>query len=328
MLSKHIQTISGPVEPERLGNVLMHEHVEALVLGGFYSGGDGDDHLAEKALSGLDGHGFGGLVDLTGRTRLESGDDLILLTEVSERLPLHIVVGHSFYKDPWLERAGASDIDELTKVYIDMATAGEGGIAAGVYGEIGTSLDRITPAEELHLRAVARAQGDTGLAISTHCTLGTMALEQVDALASEGADLSRVVVGHMDLRPDVSHLEEVLATGVNIGFDTWGKEWFDYRVPGSEDEGEGEFVKWAYRRSDDDRVDALARLCALGHADRIVLSCDISGAEAWLNPSTHGRHGYVYLPTVVLPRLRQAGVPETAIHQMLAENPARVLAIT
>ena len=50
-----------------------------------------------------------------------------------------------------------------------------------------------------------------------------MALEQAAILADEGADLGRVVLGHLDLNPDVDHLERVLATGANLGFDTWGK---------------------------------------------------------------------------------------------------------
>ena len=324
----HIQTVSGPVEPERLGSVLMHEHVEALVLGGFYSGGVGDAYLAERALAGLDGTGFGTVVDLTGRTRVESGNDLSVLAGVSSALPLNFVFGASFYKDPWLDIAGTSDIDELTNIYIDLAETGISGIRAGLYGEVGTSLDEITASEALHLRAVARAHTETDLAISTHCTLGTMALEQMRILESEGVDPSKVIFGHMDLRPDTAYLEKVLEGGVNIAFDTWGKEWFDYRVPGSETDGGGEFVKWAYHRPDDDRVDALTALCARGYDDRIVLSCDMSAAEAWFNPSTHGRYGYTYLPEVVVDRLRHSGVSDDSLHRMLVENPARILAVS
>ena len=72
---------------------------------------------------------------------------------------------------------------------------------------------------------------------------------------------------------------------------------------------------------------ALAALCAQGHDGQIVLSCDMSGAEAYLNPSTHGRYGYAYLHEVVLPRLRDAGVDEGSIRRMLLDNPARILAV-
>jgi phosphotriesterase-related protein len=323
----HIQTVSGPVDPDRLGGVLMHEHVGSLSLDGFYSGGSGGANLAESALTGLPEHGIGTIVDLTGRTRVETRDDLAAVARLAENVGLHIVLGFSFYKDPWLEFAGTSSLDQLTDIYVEQAVNGTNGVKAGVYGEIGTSLDAITDREELHLRAVARAHVATGLAISTHCTLGTMAVDQAKILLSEGADPARVVIGHLDLEPDVSYLEQVLETGVNLGFDTWGKEWFDYRVPGSESDGGGEFVKWAYHRGDDARLAAVAELCDRGFDDRLVLSCDMSGAEAWLNPKTHGRHGFSYLPTVVLPRLREAGVSDKSLQRMLVENPARILAI-
>jgi phosphotriesterase-related protein len=323
----YIQTVSGPVGSDELGAVLMHEHVETVALPGFHSGGREDaDDLTRRALAGLPDRGFRTLVDLTGRTRVAGGHDYTTLQRIASSLPLHVVVGFSYYKDPWLETSGDGNLDRLTSVYVDQA-GGAGGVPVGIYGEVGTSLDEITPGEKLHLRAAARAHLDTGLAVSTHCTLGTMALEQVAILEAEGADLGRVVIGHLDLKPDVAYLDKVLATGVNIGFDTFGKEWFDYRVPDSENAGQGAFVKWAYHRPDEDRFTALAELCRRGHDGRIVLSCDMSGAEAWLNPTTHGRHGYSYLPDVVLPRLRQLGVTETSLRRMTIDNPARILAV-
>ena len=98
-------------------------------------------------------------------------------------------------------------------------------------------------------------------------------------------------------------------------------------MPGSEHTDGAAFVKRAYHRPDADRVAALAELSARGHDDRIVLSCDLSGAEAFLNPQTHGRYGYAYLHRVVLPRLRDAGVTTDAWRRMLVDNPARILAM-
>ena len=323
-----IQTAAGPIHPEQLGATMMHEHSDSIAPSGFYSGGTSADigDLAASALACLPTYGFRSLVDLTGRARRERGDDLI--ERLAARLPINLIAGFSFYKDPWLE--GLEDHpDRLAQLYTGAAVDGipGTGIKAGIFGEVGTSLNQVTPREEIHLRAAARAHLATGLAISTHCTLGTMAIDQVAVLSDEGADLSRVVLGHLDLQPDLHYLEKVLASGVNVAFDTFGKEWFDYRVPGSEGDGEGEFVKWAYHRPDDDRVNALVELIARGYEHRLVLSCDISGAEAYLNPSTHGRFGYAYLPEVIIPRLRAAGVSDGSLHRMLVENPARILAV-
>jgi len=323
----HVETVLGPIEPEQLGRVLMHEHVEAITLEGLYGSDGADRKVAMMALDVLEKGGIGTIVDLTGRSRVESNHAMAGLAGLGQRIGPHVVAGFAYYKDPWLERAGADDLSVLTDLYVERAYDMGNGVKAGIYGEIGTSLDEITPREELHLRAVARAQTKTGLAISTHCTLGTMGVEQVRILLSEGADPAKLVIGHLDLSPDVPYLEAVLATRVNIAFDTFGKEWFDYRVPGSESEGPGEFVKWTYYRADDDRIEALAELCSRGYDDRIVLSSDMSGSEAWFNPSTHGMHGYSYLPSVVVPRLEEAGVPPNSVNRMLVENPRRILAI-
>lgn len=82
---------------------------------------------------------------------------------------------------------------------------------AGIIGELGCTTN-LTPNEEKVLRAGARAQKKTGAAISIHP--GTIHLEEftltlsgysrespvaiLDVLENEGADLSRVVIGHID----------------------------------------------------------------------------------------------------------------------------------
>jgi predicted metal-dependent phosphotriesterase family hydrolase len=321
-----IQTVGGPVAPEDLGPTLMHEHVLSLAPPRFFSGGRRDDaaDLAERALGGLRDHGIGAVVNLTGRAQAAAGPDLETLRTVADQTGLAIVVGVSLYKEPFPVWVAAAGIDELAERFVAMAEA----VGAGIFGEVGTGLDVITPDEEKSLRAAARAHLRTGLPISTHCTLGTMALEQVAILREEGADLSRTVIGHLDLKPDVDGIEAVLRTGATVAFDTFGKEWFDYEVPNSQGQGAGEFVKWAYHRSDRDRLAALVELLRRGWEAQLVVSSDISGREAYLNPDTHGRHGYAFIVERVLPALRTAGVVETAIRTMLVDNPARILALS
>ncbi len=321
----HVLTVTGPVDPATLGPTLMHEHLMSLVPGRFFTGGRWDDAVdtAERALGGLRAHGVGAVVDLTGRSGTGAGPDVGALREIASRTGLAVVAGVGMYKEPYPAWVAAASIDEVADRFVAMATEA----TAGIFGEIGTSLGLVTPTEEKVLRAAVRAHRRTGLAISTHCTLGTMAPEQVAIMASEGADLSRAVVGHLDLSPQLPYLEEVLASGVTVAFDTFGKQWFDYQVPDSADQGDGEFVKWAYQRPDTDRIAALSELLARGYVGQLVVSCDISGREAYLNADTHGRHGYGFLHAVVLPALRAAGVGEESLRQILVDNPARILAI-
>jgi predicted metal-dependent phosphotriesterase family hydrolase len=319
-----IETVTGPISPEELGATLMHEHVLTVAPGRFFSGGRFDDtaDLAVRALGGLTDLGIGAVVDLTGRTRVDQGQDVATLRSVSQRTGLAVVTGVGLYKEPFPHWVTAADVGKVADYLV--ALVEEQG--AGILGEIGSSLDTITAGEEKCLRSAAQAHLRTKRALSTHCTLGTRAREQVAILTEEGADLSRVIIGHLDLTSDVNEIEAVLHAGANVAFDTFGKEWFDYQVPDSADHGGGEYVKWAYQRTDADRIAALAELIRRGWDGQLVVSSDISGREAYLNPQTHGSLGYAYLPVRILPEMRAAGVTERSIQRLLAENPARILA--
>ncbi|MCI0778118.1 MAG: phosphotriesterase-related protein, partial [Chloroflexi bacterium] len=75
-------------------------------------------------------------------------------------------------------------------------------------------------------------------------------------------------------------------------------------------------------------VATIAKLCELGHADRMVLSHDASCHIDWFPadmmkdavPNWHFRH----ISDDVLPALREAGVSDEQITQMTVENPRRI----
>ncbi|BDZ54022.1 phosphotriesterase family protein [Agromyces marinus] len=330
-----VMTVRGPVASTELGRIMPHEHLLSLAPGPWQTAGTRDDRidLAVGALAGLADHGFGTVVDLSpygvvGRD--PDGANLALLAEISEYAGLHIVSGTALYLESYSPAwARSASIDELTRRFVADAVDGIGdsGIRAGVFGEQATSLDEITPFEERVLRAVARAHRETGLAIMTHTTHGTMAHEQVDLLESEGVDLDRVVIGHLDTQLSVDFARTVLDRGVLIAIDTIGKEVWDFFLEPAPDRPDGEFPKRAFARSDRGRADLVAALVGAGYADRLVLAQDLTGAEVWMNPGTHGRSGYSYLAETFLPMLAQRGVPEDAIEQMTARTPARLLEV-
>jgi phosphotriesterase-related protein len=327
----HVQTVLGPVAPEELGRVLTHEHLMALLPGPWLSGGARDQRVevAAQALGGLPALGFGTVVDLTPYDVL--GRDIPALAEISRASGLHVVAASSIYLEPYAPSwALDATLDELTARLVRDATEGIGetGVKIGIYGEQATGLGTITAQEEKFLRAAARAHRTTGLSLNTHTTHGTMALEQIAILREEGADLSRVIIGHMDIQPDLDYVREVLASGVNIAFDTLGKQFWDFVLePPSADPPAGESTKRAYHRPDLVRLEEVAQLVHEGFGDRIVMSMDLTGKEAWDNPSTHGRDGYSFLGAQVVPRLVALGVPPEVVEQMLVKTPARLLTI-
>ncbi|MFT4235332.1 MAG: hypothetical protein QM607_10090 [Microbacterium sp.] len=346
-MSGQVQTVLGPVAPGVLGNVLAHEHLTSLVPGPWLAGGQAEGgptgalaadeqvNRAVGALSGLRELGYDTVVDLSpygvvGRS--DHGENVALLERISRESGVHIVLGSSTYLDPFSPRwVVEADIDELTARFIADVTTGIGtsSYRAGVLGEQATGLGEITPHEEAGLRAAARAHVETGVGLITHTTHGTMALEQVDILRQEGADLGRVVIGHMDIHPDLVYVRRVLDTGVSVAFDTVGKQHWDFFLtPLSADLSEGEYAKRAYFRPDDARIGALLELERLGYAGQIILSHDLTGAEVALNPETHGQWGYRYLGAVFLPEALRRGLDPAAAQAMVRDNPLRLLTMT
>lgn len=330
----YVQTVRGPVEPDQLGRVLSHEHLGALVPGPWLSGGTTDEaaELAAGALRRVAELGFRTVVDLTPLGVRDVPRNVRLLRDVATRTGLNVVAGSALYLEPFMpDWVRAAELDEIQDLFVREATEGveDTGVKLGIYGEAATGLNAIAPQEAKCLRAIARAHRTTGLAINTHTTHGTMALEQVQLLREEGADLSRVAIGHMDIQPDIEYVRAVLRTGVSVAFDTIGKEFWDFVLapaPGSE-QAAGEFAKRAYYRPDATRLEELVTLVQEGYASQILLAHDMTGREAYLNPTTHGTYGYSYIGDRILPRLYEAGLPETAVDQMLVVNPARLLRI-
>ena len=327
---EHVETVRGPIATGDLGRVLPHEHVALLGSAGWLSSDSADPRVevAVRALVKASESGVRSLVELT---PIGLGRDPVVLREVAERTGLNIIVGAAFYLEPYSPAwAQAAELDEIEATFVREATVGIDGtdIKVGIFGEQASGLGVITPFEEKCLRAVARAHRATGLSINTHCTHGTMPLRQIEILREEGADLSRAIIGHMD-QAGFDAVLAVVETGVNVAYDTFGKELWDFVLapPDRSQQPEGEFAKRAYLRRDTSRLQEVVELVHRGYADRVFLSQDMTGLEAYLNPETHGRHGYAYLGNVIVPALAGLGVPDQAIEQMLVENPARLLTI-
>jgi phosphotriesterase-related protein len=348
-----VETVLGPVPVEDLGLVMHHEHLLSLVPGPWLSGGRPDDRTpgprrspvrdeayahdqvrhAVTALSRLRELGVGTVVDLSpygvvGRDA--DGANVALLRAVAEQTGVHVVAGSAVYLEAFSpEWAVRADLPEMTERFIADATTGIGGgpVRAGIFGEQATSLDRITPHEEKCLRAAARASRETGRSLTTHTTHGTMALEQLEILRQEDADLERVVIGHMDTRADFDYVREVARTGVHLAFDTIGKENWEFFVePPPASRPDGETSTRGYHQSDVTRARRLAALVADGHVDQILLAQDLTGAEVWMNPQTHGQWGYSYLGSSFAALLLEHGITEEQLDTMLRRNPARLLA--
>ncbi len=315
-----VQTVSGGCTPEDLGPTLMHEH---LLIGwpGWEAYAAEEQGLRSERLA-LCVERMRELRELGVRTLLDPcpmdlGRDVELMAEVAERSGVRIICATGLYKEDlgapayFKFRSQFGDaVAEMTDVFVRELTEGVGGtrIRAGVI-KVATGAHRVTPYEDLVLRAAARAHRATGAPITTHTDEGTMGAEQLDILCGEGVPPQAIVVGHSCGSSNLDYHLALLDRGAYLGFDRFGLE---------------------ILHPDRARLAALAGLLAVGFERQIVLSHDSvwcwRGRAPVVPESTLADWQPTHLFRKIIPRLREAGVPQAKIDTMLVENPRRYFA--
>ena len=103
------------------------------------------------------------------------------------------------------------------------------GVKAGIIGELGCSWP-VTENERKVLRAGAQAQRETGAAILIHPGRNKAApFEIIDVLAEAGADVSRVIISHLERTiAGADAYIELAQTGCCLELDLFGWETSNY----------------------------------------------------------------------------------------------------
>ena len=311
--SARVQTVLGPIDPADLGWVLPHEHT-AIALWQIPNRWDywelrRDEPLIVEELGAFRAAGGQTVIDLT----LDGvGRDPEWLAGLARATGLHLVMGSGWYRGAYYPAEALIDrrsVGALADVIVGDATIGVGetGIRAGIIGEIGTDKPWLSAQEERVHRAAAQAARQTGLAITTHAVQSTVGLAQLDVFEAEGADLSRVVIGHADSNPSLDYHRAIVERGATVEFDFLGMSFTPL-----ERHGEARIV------------DNIRELLAAGHVERILLSQDVCHDSQLRG---YGGNGYTYLADSFLPRLRAAGVSDAEIRTITVDNPRRLLTI-
>ncbi|HEY4599940.1 MAG TPA: phosphotriesterase [Cerasibacillus sp.] len=300
-----IQTVRGKIKKEDLGICAAHEHL-SIDLSRIKN--DPDTILDDEAgmLSELEHFYKAGGRSMIELTNDGMGRDVQRLKRLSEQTNVHIVTCTGFYKDPFIpEFAHGWDRDEFAKHFIDEIEngIGETGILPGIIGEVGTSLNEIKPIEKELIIGAGKASIATGVPVTTHTTLGTMGIEQVDMLFSLRVPKNQIIIGHQDLNTSKEEVLEVLKTGVFIGFDTIGKNNY---------------------RPDEERIDFLLDFVSRGFHKQILLSADLTRKSHW---KKHGGPGYDIVLKEFIPALIERGVSDEVIQDLLVHNPAHAFSI-
>lgn len=314
-----VETVRGPVDSGALGGTLMHEHVFVFTpeFRENYPeliGWDEEARLedATNRLRDVKNAGIDTFVDLT---VIGMGRDVSRLQKLNESVDLNIIVATGMYtydELPWhlkfpLPDGAPAAPDPMVRMFVRDITRGiaDTGIKAAIL-KCCTDRPGVTPGVERVLRSVALAHRETGAPISTHTDSRThRGLEQQDIFASEGVDLTRVVIGHSGDTDDYDYLKAMLDRGSYLGMDRFG-----YYGPGT--------LTFA------ERVGVVAELCELGYARQLVLSHDLQCWLDWVPGEIPPDRNFTHISTKVLPALRERGVREGDIDLMIRQNPARI----
>ncbi len=343
-MAQNVQTVLGPIAPEKLGVTLTHEHLlidlafarpvpeEALAREVYYA------PLSMETLSQVRGQGMASMDDLqildvemaiaeaflykqhggaslVDATSIGIARDPAALARISRETGLHIVMGSSYYVAPShpTDMDGRTE-DGIVEQIVREVTVGveDTGIRSGIIGEVGCSWP-LTDNERKVLRASARAQRITGAPLLIHPGRDeTSPLEIIAILQESDADLTRTIMGHLDRTVfDRGVLREIAETGVYLEWDLFGSEASYYP-----------FNPVVDMPNDAMRIDTIAWIASEGFGDRVVVAHDVCKKHQL---ASYGGHGYSYIPAHIVPRMRARGYSNDLIDSILVGNPAVAL---
>jgi len=342
-----VQTVTGPVDPAEMGITLTHEHLlfdastfislptEASLRDLYYQPVSFDNlgwirhhgvgNRDNATLLSIDTaieetmlykqFGGGSLVDATS---IGIARDPIGLARISRHTGIKIVMGAAHY----VHQAHPVDMDDRTEdeifetIVTDVIEGAEGtDVKSGIIGEVGCSWP-LTDNERKVLRAAARAQRVTGAPILIHPGRDeTAPFEIIEVLSEAGADLDRTIMGHIERTIfKLEDFKRVAESGCYVEWDLFGTEQSYYGANPKID-----------MPNDATRMDQIAYLASEGFGDKMVVAHDICSKSRLIK---YGGHGYFYIISHIVPRMRARGYTDELIEKILVGNPARILTFT
>lgn len=344
-----VMTVNGPLEAKELGITLPHEHLFVDLRFTWKEPSDparrkiglsdvkpehlhllkndlgavranlvlDDPVVAARELSRFKAAGGSTIVEVSS---VGAGRRAEHFRSVSRKTGVHVVAGTGFY----IRESLPADVlqaseEELARRIIAEVQGGIGatGIRPGIIGEVGVSA-QVGEWDSKSLRAAARAQKETGRAISVHIqavpTLKEFSgelngMEALAILEKAGADLERVIIGHTDAKTDTAYLRRIMAAGAYAEMDHFGKDLY--------------FAATDFLMDRDmDRVMAVKELVDAGFARRLLVSQDICLKTDLVS---RGGHGYAHIVETVVPMMVARGISRDAVRTIMQDNPRTLL---
>jgi len=325
-----VMTVRGAIDPDKLGAVMMHEHLHADVQAVEERPTPPDRvellrRYAVPNLEKLHKYGCHSYVDCS-PIPFRAWPDVYQM--VAEKANINIILSTGFYRElgkqemeskypfftePIYHEVRKQPVQVLSEILIREFEEGIHGfpVRPGII-KLGSTSSDLTEAERKAFRAGARAQVVTGMAITTHVYGAKTPEAQLDFLEKEGVNPERIILGHtgFHLVNEPAQVRRCMRRGAtflptNLRMD----------------------IDWEFWQK---LVDAIRSLFDEGYGDRLVLGLDWAFENeqgVFVGCSFMPPPPYVYLFEYTLPRFRKLGLEEEAIEQMLVENPKRILPI-
>lgn len=321
-----IRTVLGDIEPSKLGVTDCHDH---LIRTGGIEVREHKDFLMDSVQAG--GDEFADYLKAGGKSMvcadpIGSGRNVPKMLEIAERFRGigNIIMLTGFHKAHFYDTRNSflavTPIEDVIKMTVAEIEEGmdiysyAGPIVKRVKAKAGlikaaTGYDGIHPFEMKSLQVAAETSKRTGCPILIHTQLGTSALEVSHILQNFGAKAHRIMISHLNKNPDKYYYKKVMDTGVSLAFD--GPD----RVKYYADSVLAENIKW---------------LVDKGYEQQITLAMDAGRTYYQHHYSklrgNHQSEGIKYLLTRFVPLLKEIGISEDAINNMLVTNPKNWLA--
>jgi phosphotriesterase-related protein len=312
-----VETVNGPVDAEELGLTLIHEHFRTVDEAGRFQFPHLYDEEAEWDAAMHDAnavkrHGTKTVVE---PSAMFLNRDAAFSKRVADESGLQVVLATGIYTYDHLPQFLLNrDEDAVAAIFVHEIEHGiQGTGIKPAFIKCAADEPGVTPNVEKVHRAAARASVQTGRPIMAHSrpASGT-GLEQMRVFEEEGVDPAKVQVAHTGDTDDLDYIERLLDTGCWIGMDRYGLDIF---LPTEQ------------------RQKTVLALLEKGHSDRMFLSQDYCSTIDWfpLEVQAHLKENEVpkwsmtFLFEEVIPELKERGMSDEQLDQMMVENPKRWL---
>jgi phosphotriesterase-related protein len=315
-----VETVRGPVEAERLGRTLPHEHIFILgqeTLANFnHRWGEAwwdEERGVADAVAKLQRVRAAGIETLVDPTAVGLGRDIRRIQRVNEHVDLNIVVCtgvYAFMELPQFLRYRT--LEALAELFVHELTEGidDTGVKAA-FIKCAVEEDGLVGDVPRILAAVAAAAIETGAPVMVHTNGAAQSgLVALETLTSKGVPTEKLVIAHVGDSNDLDYIRRLASSGAFLGWDRFNIEHFN---------------------PDAKRIETVCAALAQGSVDLDQLHFSHDGATFHDfmvgDPMFAGEEAdYLHLSNVILPQLRERGVSDADIDRIMVDNPRRWLA--